>query len=224
MYMCIECGTKTKQLFLKKSSVQHISRCPSCSKRTDRYFELNGLMKLIDLLLLKRRIFRHYLFNSEECFAGATLLMFVVTVLAEPVLQHYRVSGFASAGDTCAMLVEGMSGVCGSVARSLTEIMLWLALVFGVFHKQVGFTRLSSALLLSNFYYIFVFVMMAWRYRGEEYSFVVAFLCTACNSIVVSELCSVRNEEAAMCVLACKLLARFVCGQLFPQRPDSNYD
>lgn len=166
------------------------------------------MMRLIDLLLLKRRVFRHYLFNSTEDFAKSTVLMFFVIILVKPIFYCYRAVQSIGRID--------IATFCMSVSRNLAELALWLLFMSILLHRHAGFTKLSSALILSNFYYIFIFVMLIWKYREEEYLMVVDFLCLACNSIVVSEMYSMSNEIAAGYVYACKFSASLVCRELFP--------
>ncbi|AFM98958.1 hypothetical protein EHEL_090630 [Encephalitozoon hellem ATCC 50504] len=216
MYVCIECGCRAKQLFLKNSSAKQISKCLVCCKKMDRYFELNGLMKLIDLLLLKRRIFRHYLFNNKKDFTGGALLMLVVRVLTGPMLRHHDALRLLLSGEGLgkAVSVDAISIVFRDAVESLMETGLLLVLSFTVFHRRAGFIKLSSALLLSSFYYLFVFIMIMWRYQWEEYLPVIDFLCIASNSIVVSEMCLVRNETAAGCLYGCKIATGLLCKRI----------
>ncbi|CAD27039.1 hypothetical protein [Encephalitozoon cuniculi GB-M1] len=215
MYVCIECGSRAKHLFLRNSSAQQVSRCPSCNRKMDRYFELNGLIKLIDLLLLKRRIFRHYLFNSKRDFTKDVLIMLAVRMFTEPILQHHEALGLLlSEGPGEGVSIAEMATICRDVLESLMETSLLLVLVFSMFHRHAGFVRLSSALLLSSFYYLFMFIMTMWRYQCEEYLLVIEFLCVACNSIVISEICLVRNEVALGCIYGCKFAAGLVCKRI----------
>lgn len=211
MYVCIECGSRAKQLFLKNSSAKQISKCMVCCKKMDKYFELNGLMKLIDLLLLKRRIFRHYLFNNKKDFTRSVLLMLGVKILTGPILQHHKTLRLFFSGEGLDNAsIAAIPIICRDAMGSLMETVLFLALVYGVFHRSIGFVKLSSALLLSSFYYLFIFIMIVWKYQWEEYLLVIEFLCMASNSIVVSEICLVRNETAVGYLYGCKIATGFL--------------
>lgn len=204
---------------MKSSSVQHILKCMHCNRKADKYFKLNRMMKIIDLLLLKRRVFRHYLFNSRESFVRRTVFMFFVVVLAKPVFQSHKALQFVEknnidtlefAGDICIMYKD--------ILKSFAKVMLWLVLVFIAFCRCSSFIRMSSALILSSFYYNFLFIMMMWKYQEEEYLLVIDFLCIACNSNVISELCSIRNEVAVGYICICKVLASLICRKIFSRK------
>ncbi|AFN83722.1 putative membrane protein [Encephalitozoon romaleae SJ-2008] len=212
MHVCIECGSRAKQLFLKNSSAKQISKCLVCCKKMDRYFELNGMMKLIDLLLLKRRIFRHYLFNNKKDFTRSVLLMLTVKILTAPILQHHKTLRLFFSGEGLDNVsIAAIPIICRDVIESLMETLLFLVLVYAVFHRCIGFIKLSSALLLSSFYYLFIFIMIVWKYQWEEYLLVIEFLCVASNSIVVSEICQVRNETAVGYLYGCKIATGLLC-------------
>lgn len=221
MYVCTECGRRAKQLFLKNSSTKQVSRCMSCNSKMDRYFELNNLMKAIDLLLLKRRVFRHYLFNSRKDFTPSALGMLAMKALAGPVINHHQAlrrllsKGYLDGP----VLIPDVMSVSMDILKGLLETTLLLVLLFAVFHRHAGFARLSSALLLSSFYYLFIFIMVMWKYQWEEYFLVMDFLSTVSNSIVISEVCQVRNEVAFGAMYGCKLAAGLICkGILKPIR------
>ncbi|ADM12191.1 uncharacterized protein Eint_090620 [Encephalitozoon intestinalis ATCC 50506] len=216
MYVCIECGNRAKHLFLKNSSAKQISRCQLCSKKMDRYFELNSLMKLVDLLLLKRRIFRHYLFNNKKDLTRSALFMLIAKVLTGPILHHHGALRILFFGESSGKvnLIATIATICRDALESLVETVLLLVLAFTVFHRHVRFLKLSSSLLLSSFYYLFIFIMIMWKYQWEEYLLVIEFLCIASNSIVISEICLVRNEIAVGCICGCKLITALMCKRI----------
>lgn len=208
--MCVECGCRARELLLKSASVDQIQRCTGCGRRVDRYFELNSTIKLIDLLLLKRRVFRHYLFNCGKSPVLRMVLVLAAMLAAKPVFRHQTVLHAVYEGRMPADLLP----FCRSMGRSIAETLLWTGLLCIAF-RRAGAVRMAAALVLSSFYHVFVFVMMVWKYQDEEYLLVTDFLCAACNAIVVSEICGMRNETAACAVCASKLLANLVCRVLF---------
>ena len=68
MYRCVHCAhalgpAGLLTYFGGKSSNYALKQCSACHQLADPYIELDFPIKLIDLLLLKKRIYRHFLFN-----------------------------------------------------------------------------------------------------------------------------------------------------------------
>ncbi|WUR03008.1 protein ARV1 (ARV1) [Vairimorpha necatrix] len=74
--MCINCGIN---LFDTKSDYE----CKSCHKKVDKYFEVSQTLLLIDLLLFKKPVLRHILFNktmSLLIFLSYSSLLFILNI------------------------------------------------------------------------------------------------------------------------------------------------
>jgi lipid intermediate transporter len=206
MYVCIECGARAKDVFLRRYSVLQVAKCASCSRSIDRYFELNDTIKLVDLLLIKRRVFRHFLFNLRRDYTLPLLLMLAVLLLAEPVFRLHRILGVPDSH----VLVYSLTFLYPAVLRRLCEVALWMAFSYAALHSHASLPRLFQTLVLSSYYHLFIFVMMVWEYPGDEHLLVIEFLSQISNSVAVAELCGIRNETAIAVLFCCRYLAGLV--------------
>jgi len=65
MPLCVHCATPVRYLYTVYQSAHNVrlKQCPSCSAFADPYIENDNLIVLLDLILLKRGVYRHLLFN-----------------------------------------------------------------------------------------------------------------------------------------------------------------
>lgn len=66
--ICIECGySNIDCLYSKyKSDYIKLSVCPECNKIADKYIEYDSVILFLDILLLKRRAYKHLAYNLTE--------------------------------------------------------------------------------------------------------------------------------------------------------------
>ena len=70
MFVCVECGATNEHLCEQISrSVLKLSQCTQCDSVVDKYIEFDGVLVLLDMLLLKTNVYRHIVFNRRcDCF------------------------------------------------------------------------------------------------------------------------------------------------------------
>ena len=67
MFVCVECGADNAHLCEQISpSVLKLSQCEACDGVVDRYIEYDGVLVLLDMLLLKTPVYRHIVFNRRS--------------------------------------------------------------------------------------------------------------------------------------------------------------
>ncbi|ODV89177.1 hypothetical protein CANCADRAFT_58172 [Tortispora caseinolytica NRRL Y-17796] len=84
--ICIECAHPVSSLFTQYSSTNiRLTPCPNCKKFADKYIEFDGVIILIDLLLLKPQVYRHLVFNrfgtdNSSLHSVAKRMLFLFTM------------------------------------------------------------------------------------------------------------------------------------------------
>ncbi|VDB94332.1 unnamed protein product [Peniophora sp. CBMAI 1063] len=65
MPLCVSCAQPVPHLYTVYQSANNVrlEQCPSCHSLADPYVEHDNLIVLLDLILLKRGVYRHLLFN-----------------------------------------------------------------------------------------------------------------------------------------------------------------
>ncbi|KAM7280028.1 hypothetical protein ACFE04_007162 [Oxalis oulophora] len=63
-YRCVQCGFKVNKLFVQYSPGNiRLMKCDNCKQVADEYIECEFMIILIDLILHKRKDYRHLLYN-----------------------------------------------------------------------------------------------------------------------------------------------------------------
>ncbi|KAM7275906.1 hypothetical protein ACFE04_017772 [Oxalis oulophora] len=63
-YRCVQCGFKVNKLFVQYSPGNiRLMKCENCKEVADEYIECEFMIILIDLILHKRKAYRHLLYN-----------------------------------------------------------------------------------------------------------------------------------------------------------------
>ncbi|XP_017762763.1 PREDICTED: protein ARV1 [Eufriesea mexicana] len=66
MYRCVNCGTAIEELYRRYSpNVLKLLKCETCGLLADKYIEYDPVIILVDLILLKKRAYRHLLYNCD---------------------------------------------------------------------------------------------------------------------------------------------------------------
>ena len=66
MFVCVECGYENSHLCEQISpSVLKLSQCVHCDAVVDKYIEYDGVLVLLDMLLLNTNVYRHVVFNRR---------------------------------------------------------------------------------------------------------------------------------------------------------------
>lgn len=64
---CVHCGAPCDAVVTLFSKTNYVLKeCSVCHDLLDPYIDLDFSQKLVDVLLLKKRVFRHWLFNASD--------------------------------------------------------------------------------------------------------------------------------------------------------------
>ncbi|KAA0162646.1 hypothetical protein FNF31_03174 [Cafeteria roenbergensis] len=116
--VCVECGSPVQALYLRFSQGNiRLTRCPTCGETADPYLEMDAVLVLVDLILLRRPVYRHLLVNllprRPDSFALLSrILLAVIASLA--LAKLYLVATTSSA-----LPLESTAGLIPFRARRL---------------------------------------------------------------------------------------------------------
>ncbi|KAF9764587.1 Protein arv1 like protein [Nosema granulosis] len=197
MFICIECGEKNKILF---SSKQTVLSCKSCLKKMDKYFEVNDTLLFIDILLLKKEVFRHLIFNRKPTKIIPFYFLSRIAFLAR---YHFLFSNNLKFVYLIYFLI---------LSQSFEIVSTYV--LFLVCKNKIQIGLLWNTIVQTSFYYLFVFVMIVWGYSEIEYYILVEFLVLLSNAIGLS--CVTDNSIEAMFsfLSAFKALNYLICSYL----------
>lgn len=172
MTVCIECSSSVPDEMRSKLY------CPFCSKKIDKYTEVNNTYTIIDLLLLKESVFRHLFLNSPFSRWDFAILIFVhLCSIASIKISNLRISPLIIHADR---LVE-IDFHYSSIHIQLLSIFIYFACLRVVFNK-IKFQVFLYALLLSSFYNNIKIVFSMWNYNVIQY-FIIIEILSCCGNI-----------------------------------------
>ncbi|XP_043706028.1 protein ARV 2-like [Telopea speciosissima] len=220
---CVHCGFGIKTLFVQYSPGNiRLMKCENCKEVADEYIECEIMIPLIDLILLKRKAYRHFLFNmlNQEIYTEGILwktsfLFLMLDACGTLVLNR-------SQGDRCLSSSSFSSAwVCG---KMLVHVFLGNLVFFYVLvvatrvllrssSKETRYKDLLLAILVSSYFKIFLLAMMVWEFPSSVIFIIDGFVLSS-NAIslkVMTEATTIRCLGACfsahvMKFLACQML------------------
>lgn len=115
---CVECGARVRsavqQVGAACTSVR-LSRCESCGQIADKYFELEIVLVLLDMLLQRASAYRHLLCNctwhpAQKTRRDRLLMCSIILLLCEPFLKAMQAGSH--------IVVKGTTQLSGATHRS----------------------------------------------------------------------------------------------------------
>lgn len=177
-------------------------KCKKCTKSIDKYFELNNTLLLIDLLLLKKEVIRHVIYNrliTPQRFVSYTILLYLSNIFK--CCTIYSLPDFFE------------TSIC-----LFMEFMLYF--VFIKIYLKLEWRNIRQTLLLS-FYWIFYYFMVIWKYEEMEYTIIVEFFVLVSNSVGLSCVCDCRLEEVFISCLISRILSNVLVNCIIKDKLNS---
>eukprot|EP00842_Homolaphlyctis_polyrhiza_P003507 jgi/Hompol1/4157/HPOL_003502-RA len=187
--VCIECGEVVKSLYTEygRGNIK-LLHCDACGKFADRYLEYDYVIIFIDMLLHKRPVYRHLLFNrlqySQSGWNSGIAKLGILLVLFEVYMKWFRLDrlDLAVAPEDVSLHSQYLYilAVCTlDVARYICAFA-WMA------NLSTSLNRLSMALVLSSFGKVLLIVMVVWNYGATDPSILVNILVITSNIEAIS--------------------------------------
>ncbi|KAI5177067.1 lipid intermediate transporter [Pancytospora epiphaga] len=196
MAVCIECSTQATP------GAQSKLYCRSCHKKMDKYYEVNNTLKIIDLILLKEPIFRHFLFNSAHSnWNIAMLIFFYFCALCSIRISDLQISTLKIRTDK---LIE-INLFYTSIITQLTTTFIYVACLRLAFSK-ISFRSFIHALLVGSFYSGFKIVFSVWNYNVVHY-FIIIDILSACGNMFALYCLESDFTKVSSSILMAKILS-----------------
>lgn len=172
MTVCIECSSHVVPETRSKLY------CAHCHKKIDKYNEVNNTLKIMDLILLKEPIFRHFLLNSTcGSWNIAALVLLYFGALFSIRLSDLHINTLRIRADR---LIE-IDFFYTNVWIQLASTLIYIACLRLIFSKM-GFRTFLHALLVGSFYSGVKVVFSVWNYNIIQY-FIIIDMLSCCENI-----------------------------------------
>lgn len=219
MYKCIVCFRDVDEL-LKVYGAGHVvlSKCPRCQSVADMYVEHNSMLVFIDMLLHKRAVYRHLLFNGsfqppgvtgkKRSVLQSTFNFAVVLILFEVYIKwHILEQVYMSSPH----LLDDTVYTRWPIAAQYVYVLVYCTLEFICFRlgiasaacmrvKDVSLERLCYATVLSFLAKGLILAVGIWDYGSFEYAYYLNFLTLSSTVETVAAMLNVSWVESTLIV------------------------
>ena len=183
---CIECNKESKHC--KQSTL-----CEFCCKKMDKYETTSQTYIFVDLILLKRTVFRHFLLNQKITFTR-----FLRIFILQLIIHHIFVD--SSFNKTPHLYLK-------SILLEITYILLVNLTLH--FKSKMTFYKAIFVILFSSFFNYFKILMVLWDYNRHEYYFIVETL-NCCSNIVALKIYEPNQILIIFTVLISKVVSHLI--------------
>ncbi|XP_065036298.1 protein ARV 2-like isoform X1 [Musa acuminata AAA Group] len=198
---CVNCGSGIRSLFVQYSPGNiRLMKCEPCKAVADPYIECEFMIILIDMILHKRKAYRHLLFNMLNLGAGdskgilwkSSLLYFLLDACRFSLLKNSK----ACLDSSRSLLLSFLT--CGKVMLDvllgnlifISVVLLGIRFLLNLSFDVSRYRQILLAILVSSYFKLFLVAMMVWEFPSSVL-LVIDILVISSNALalgVVTEL------------------------------------
>lgn len=178
MYKCIECGNSVDRLYIKSETYVKLATCEMCTKTADKYFEYSDIIKLIDTILMKKKIYRHYICNVKNSMT--IYKYFIINFICKLLYKHF---------------ITNNDSVCCMIIRTTVGYLFYHVILFLQLKNKISIGLLFRALTISSTYYLYLLFLIIWQVKSIHYGVILDILVLVSNAVAVSSVCDYSSRK-----------------------------
>lgn len=196
MYRCIECMADTPTLISQTISLPQLKKCINTTNPhvVDKYLAYSNTILLIDLLLQKKEVLRHIIFNTDS----SKKKLFQLLALIIFCLFTYK---FHNSNDFD-LLFKNMNLILFFL-KYITKYLAVNYLKYLAISGYIEFYVYWKAIAISSYYYFLLPLLILWNCNETEYYNVIFGLSEVSNMIAI--LASTRIKLIKLLLLWCPI-------------------
>lgn len=172
MTVCIECSSSVP------AEMKYKLYCSFCNKKIDRYTEVNNAYIIIDLILIKERVFRHFLLNSRIDWLKITMLAIVhLCSIVSIRVANLQINPLTIHADQ-QMEIDFFYS---NTVLQITSACIYIACLKVVF-SSIATKMVVYSLLVSSFFNHIKIVFSLWKYEVVQY-FIIIEILSCCGNV-----------------------------------------
>ncbi|XP_065036299.1 protein ARV 2-like isoform X2 [Musa acuminata AAA Group] len=191
---CVNCGSGIRSLFVQYSPGNiRLMKCEPCKAVADPYIECEFMIILIDMILHKRKAYRHLLFNMLNL--GDTLEV-KLTLFSFRCMFSLLKNSKACLDSSRSLLLSFLT--CGKVMLDvllgnlifISVVLLGIRFLLNLSFDVSRYRQILLAILVSSYFKLFLVAMMVWEFPSSVL-LVIDILVISSNALalgVVTEL------------------------------------
>jgi len=185
MPICVECGKPVPNLYTEysKQNIQ-LSVCNSCNKFADQYIEHDYIIIFMDLLLHKKQVYRHLLFNKldyiDSGIQSGIKKLAILLILFDVYIKWLKLENIPKINVLLHYLYILL--VCTIeliIFHASVRFMIWL-----LYHRKyliIKYNYVTIALIISSFSKLLLILMIIWDYGEINYSWYINIIVFTSN-------------------------------------------
>ncbi|GAB1222598.1 hypothetical protein ENUP19_0118G0039 [Entamoeba nuttalli] len=214
---CIECGCdidNTYEIFC--GQFIRLLRCPKCGKVADKYIEYDNVLVFLDMLLQKRPVYRHLLFNHDESINGFFIKLFFGSLLLESYIRQMTT------------LTPSIYSFIWNGIQIVIEDIIFLAMFIipFSFYKRISFkdscNLVAQSYLIGSLGKVFLCLVLMWTNSLPIYLFSITMAnltFIACMSVVFE----ISTWKMLIIGFVIGIIYTIITSQFFPLTPLTYY-
>lgn len=180
-FVCIHCGEKNKSLYSNFGGDEvGLNKCIACSKIIDKYIEYDLLLIIIDILLHRSTIYRHLILNRFSCLNKKDIYLFCLWILLisscfESIAFYLYYKNILNINmNDIGYLNVFIFVLLMKLIRFGTIITFSTMLI-----NDVSIESLFLALTLSSIGWLFIIILIIWKYQTIFIFIIALFVITS---------------------------------------------
>ncbi|ORY41236.1 hypothetical protein BCR33DRAFT_342640 [Rhizoclosmatium globosum] len=229
-YKCIHCASSMKALYREYSKGNiRLELCKHCKQFADHYIENDTIVVFIDMVLMKKPVFRHLLhnrlqYNSLGINMNVSKLA-VILILFEVYVKWFTLEKYHGKADF--MATESIyKQYLYILSLCVFESTLWhiaIRTAVWLLHKQepaeeaksiVWYNKVSMSLIISSYGKLFLLLMAIWDYKELDYAWLLNVFVVMSNLEALSAFLNTKYIETGA-ILGVGVLVRVLFGSFW---------
>ncbi|ORX84679.1 hypothetical protein BCR32DRAFT_266192 [Anaeromyces robustus] len=185
MPICVECGKPVPSLYTEysKQNIQ-LYVCNYCNNFADQYIEHDYVIIFMDLLLHKKQVYRHILFNQldyvDSGVQPAVKKLAILLILFDVYIKWLKLENIPKIHVLMHyfyILLICTIELC--IFHASVRFMIWL--IYSRKYEIIKYNYVTIALIISSFSKLLLILMVIWSYDGINYSWYIDIIVFTSN-------------------------------------------
>ncbi|KAG4088355.1 Arv1 protein [Neocallimastix lanati (nom. inval.)] len=185
MPVCVECGKSVPNLYTEysKQNIQ-LSVCSSCNNFADQYIEHDYIIIFMDLLLHKKQVYRHLLFNRldyiDSGIQSGIKKLAILLILFDVYIKWLKLENIPNINVLLHYIyILFVCTVELIIFHVSVRFMIWF-----LYHRKyeiIKYNYVTIALIISSFSKLLLILMIIWDYGEINYSWYINIIVFTSN-------------------------------------------
>ncbi|KAF9943284.1 sterol homeostasis protein [Mortierella alpina] len=222
MPTCVECGAAVSSLYTEYSKGNiRLTYCEHCKQLADKYVEHDFVIIFVDMILHKKPVYRHLLFNRlpyrDVGIDPNVFKLGVLLVLFDVYIKWFRLEHTPTFGEVGfaqhALIFQYLYILFLCIIEFLSfhfGVRLIVSLWYGGRYAILKYNYLTTTLIISSFGKMLLILMVIWDYTELEHSWhLVNFIVFTSNVEALSVFLDTGYVPTTLVIvfgIACRIL------------------